>query len=62
MLFNEFSQSHFKPTDKFQNRLIEDFKKARAKDGIPHRISILRALAKTRHFTYTVYPPDWKFV
>lgn len=61
MLFNEFSQTYFKPANDFQNRLIEEFRKLRAKQGIPHRFRILRSLAKTRNHTYTIYPPGWKF-
>ena len=62
MLLNEFSQNYFKPIDERQHVLIEDFKKLRAAHGMPHRLRILRALAKTRHFTHTVYPPGWKFI
>jgi len=60
MLFNEFSQNYFKPEDDRQHLIVEDFKKIRAIHGIPHRLKILRSLARTN--TYTVYPPGWKFI
>jgi hypothetical protein len=61
MLLNEFSQNYFKPVNENQNSLIEEFKKIRAKRGMPSRLRILRTLVRTRHFTHTVYPPGWKF-
>jgi len=60
MLFNEFSQNYFIPADERQLLIVEDFKKIRSLNGIPHRLKILRSLAKTN--THTVYPPGWKFV
>lgn len=62
MLHNEFSQNHFKPEADFQRNLMQNFIRLRAKKGAPHRLRILRSLAKTRHFTHSVYPPGWKFV
>lgn len=61
MLLNEFSQNYFKPAGEGQDQLMNRFLKMRALQGIPHRIRILRALAKTRHYTHSVYPPGWKF-
>jgi hypothetical protein len=60
MLLNEFSQNHFTPTDDRQWNLLEEIKEYRSKFGITKQIQILRSLAKTRPFTRTVYPQNWK--
>lgn len=62
MILNEFSPSVFHPRDEKQTKLIEDIKNMRAVFGLPHRYRVLRALAKTRKHTRTVYPPDWKLI
>jgi len=60
MLFNEFSQNRFTPTDERQWTLLEEIKEYRSRFGITNKIQILRALARTRPYTRTVYPQNWK--
>ncbi len=60
MLLSEFSQNHFTPNDERQWSLLDDIKEYRSKFGITNRIQILRALARTRPYTRTVYPQNWK--
>ncbi len=60
MLMNEFSEGNFKPRTKEQLSLFEEFIKFRLENGYPSKFTILRNLAKTRHYTKTIYPPNWK--
>ena len=60
MLFNEFYPNRFIPSDEKQWSLMEDVKEYRSKFGITNRIQILKALARTRPYTRTVYPVNWK--
>lgn len=47
--------------DKQQSAIVEDIKKLRAQGGPPHKFTILRKIVKTRQYTYTVYPPGWRW-
>jgi len=59
MLNNEFYSSGFHPRSDYQHSLLEDFKRLRALFGSPHPFAYMRAMAKTRRYTRTVYPPGW---
>ena len=60
MLFNEFCQHLFRPQTDEQQILFEQFRQIRSYHGIPHKVTILRHLARTRPHTRTVYPPGWR--
>ncbi len=53
--------NRFKPTSDQQISLLEDIKTVKSLKGAPKKLAILRSIAKTRKFTKTTYPPDWKF-
>ena len=61
MLLNEFCQLYFKPTSENQLLLVESIKRLRSSEGSPHKMRILRSLAKTRKYTRSTYPPGWRF-
>lgn len=61
MPMNEFSEGNFKPRTAEQQNLLERFLRLRNDCGQPSRFRIMRRLARTRHFTKTVYPPNWRF-
>lgn len=61
MLLDNFCMGYFKPSSDEQVSLLEDIKTIKSLRGNPNKLQILRAIAKTRKFTKTVYPPDWKF-
>jgi hypothetical protein len=61
MPMNEFSEGNFKPRTDEQQHLLERFLRLRNERGEPSRFRILRRLARTRHFTKSIYPPDWRF-
>ncbi len=62
MVMNDFCQNLFRPSTTEQVSLYELFLRIRRQDGEPSRLKILRNLARTRHMTRTVYPPNWKFM
>ncbi len=61
MLMNEFCTGYFLPKNEEQESLMNEYKKRRALYGEPSRMQILRHLVRTRPFTKSTYPPDWKF-
>lgn len=61
MLMNEFCSEYFLPKTDEQQSLMNRYKKIRITTGEPSRFSILRRLARTRPYTRSIYPPDWKF-
>jgi hypothetical protein len=60
MLMNEFCTGYFLPKNEEQESLMNEYKRKRALFGEPSRIQILRQLVKTRPFTKSVYPPNWR--
>ncbi len=60
MLFNEFIQGYFSPKSETQEKLVSDLKQIRSAQGPPSNHQYLRSLARTRLYTRTVYPPDWR--
>jgi len=58
-MFNNNSFA-FSPRSEQQVKLFLEFKKLRAAFGSPHPFAYMRALAKTRRYTRTVYPPEWR--
>jgi hypothetical protein len=60
MLLNSFCMGHFKPMNESQIALLEDIKTIRNIKGTPDKFHIRKALAKTKQFVKTVYPPGWK--
>ena len=60
MLRSEFCQGYFKPTTKEQLSLFERFLAFRILNGAPSKFSILRNLARTKPFTKSTYPPNWR--
>jgi len=62
MLMNEFNQRYFRPQSEEQQSLLDRFLTLRSEYGHPSRIGILRNLAKTRKYTRSIYPPDWKVI
>jgi len=61
MLHDNFCMNRFKPSTDEQISLLEDIKTVKSLQGTPKRLTILRSIARTRKFTKTTYPPDWKF-
>lgn len=61
MLLDNFCMGYFKPSTDQQVSLLEDIKTIKTLKGSPKKLTILRSIAKTRKYTKTVYPPDWKF-
>jgi len=57
---NEFCSEYFLPRTDEQQSLMHRYRKIRSEFGEPSKMTILRRLARTRPFTRTVYPPDWK--
>jgi hypothetical protein len=62
MLLNEFSPDYFKPQTDEQQGLLRRFLQIRHLYGEPSRILVLRGLARTRPFTKSIYPPNWKIM
>lgn len=57
---NEFCSEYFLPRTDEQQTLMDRYRKIRNEYGEPSKMTILRRLARTRPFTRTVYPPNWK--
>ncbi|MBP7168279.1 MAG: hypothetical protein KBB64_11480 [Bacteroidia bacterium] len=60
MLMNEFCSGYFLPKTTEQQSLMDRYKTIRSQVGEPSKMAILRRLVRTRPFTRTVYPPNWK--
>jgi len=60
VLRSEFCQGYFKPTTIEQLNLLERFLAIRIINGEPSKFSILRNLVKTKPFTKSIYPPNWR--
>ncbi len=57
---NEFCSEYFLPRTDEQQTLMDRYRKIRNEYGEPSKMTILRRLARTRPFTRTVYPPNWR--
>jgi hypothetical protein len=62
MLLNEFCSGYFRPQSDDEQVRLERFLRLRSQEGEPSRFKILRRLARTRPFTRTIYPPDWRVI
>lgn len=60
MLLNNFCMGYFKPMTEQQIALLEDIKTVKNLRGNPDKSQLKKALARTKQFVKTVYPPDWK--
>ncbi len=62
MLFEHFNCGYFNTQTDRQKQLIEEFKQIRLQYGDPTKWKILKALARTKKHTRSVYPPGWQIV
>jgi hypothetical protein len=60
MLMNEFCSEYFLPKTDEQQSLMDRYRKIRTEVGEPSKMTILRRLVRTRPFTRTIYPPNWR--
>jgi hypothetical protein len=57
---NEFCSEYFLPKTDEQQSLMDRYRKIRTEVGEPSKMTILRRLVRTRPFTRTIYPPNWR--
>jgi hypothetical protein len=60
MRIQEFNALHFISLTEDQKERLREYIQIREVRGEPSRYQILRRLARTKAFTRTVYPPNWK--
>lgn len=60
MRFKEFNALHFISFSEEQKERLRAYFQLRQERVEPSRFQILRRLARTKAFTRTVYPPNWK--
>ena len=56
----EFNALHFISFSEEQKERLREYFQLRSERGEPSRFQILRRLARTKAFTRSVYPPNWK--
>lgn len=60
MKIQEFNALHFISLSEEQKERLREYFQLRQERGAPSRFQILRRLVRTKSFTRTVYPPNWK--
>lgn len=60
MRIQEFNALHFISLTEDQKVRLREYIQIREVRGKPSRFQILRGLVRTKAFTRTVYPPNWK--
>ncbi|MBK9637217.1 MAG: hypothetical protein IPO63_05175 [Bacteroidetes bacterium] len=60
MRIQEFNALHFISFSEEQKERLREYFQLRQERGEPSRFQILRRLVRTKAFTRSVYPPDWK--
>ena len=60
MRIQEFNALHFISLTEDQKERLKEYIQLREIRGKPSRFQILRGLVRTKAFTRSVYPPNWK--
>ena len=60
MRIQEFNALHFISLSEDQKERLREYLQIRKVRGKPSRLQILRGLVRTKAFTRSVYPPNWK--
>lgn len=60
MRIQEFNVLHFLSFSEEQRERLREYFQLRQERSEPSRFQILRRLVRTKAFTRSVYPPDWK--
>jgi hypothetical protein len=60
MRIQEFNALHFIALSEEQRERLRAYLQLREERGTPSRFQILRRLAKTKAYTRSIYPPNWK--
>ncbi len=60
MRIQEFNALHFISLTEDQKERLREYIQLREVRGKPSRFQILRGLVRTKAFTRSVYPPNWK--
>ena len=60
MRIQEFNALHFISLSEEQKVRLKEYLQVREVRGKPSRFQILRGLVRTKAFTRSVYPPNWK--
>ena len=60
MRIQEFNALHFISLSEDQKERLREYLQIREVRGKPSRLQILRGLVRTKAFTRSVYPPNWK--